>query len=37
MGPLLEIGMDGEIFDDGNIHVPFPTDIELDLADPLDG
>ena len=37
MGPLLEIGPDGEIFDDGIIHVPFPSDIELDLMDPLDG
>jgi len=37
VGSLLEIGPDGEIFDDGNIYVPFPTDLELDLADPLDG
>jgi hypothetical protein len=37
MDSLLELGMDGEIFDDGTIHTPFPTDIELDLADPLDG
>jgi hypothetical protein len=37
MGSLVEIGMDGEIFDDGNIYNPFPTEIELDLADPLDG
>jgi len=34
---LLEIGPDGEIFDDGVIHVPFPLDPELDLFDPLEG
>ena len=37
MGPLFEIGPDGEIFDDGNIYVPFPTDFELDMMDPMDG
>jgi hypothetical protein len=34
---MYELGPDGEIFDDGNIYVPFPLDPELDLADPLDG
>jgi hypothetical protein len=38
MGSLLEIGPDGEIFDDGNIYVPFPMDPELEMtSDPLEG
>ena len=37
MGPLCEIGPDGEIFDDGSIYIPFPMDPDLDMADPLDG
>jgi hypothetical protein len=37
MGPRFEIGPDGEIFDDGSIYVPFPTDPDLELADPLEG
>lgn len=34
---MFELGLDGEIYDDGNIYVPFPQDPELDLNDPLDG
>jgi hypothetical protein len=37
MGPMVELGPDGEIFDDGSIFVPFPPDPELDMWDPLDG
>jgi len=29
MRDLIEIGPDGEIFDDGIIRVPFPTDFDL--------
>lgn len=29
MRDLHEIGPDGEIFDDGIIHVPFPMDFDL--------
>jgi hypothetical protein len=29
MRDLLEIGPDGEIFDDGRIHDPFPMDFDL--------
>jgi hypothetical protein len=34
---MTDLGPDGEIFDDGNIYVPFPPDPEIDLFDPLDG
>jgi hypothetical protein len=34
---MYELGPDGEIFDDGNISVPFPLDPELEMWDPLDG
>jgi hypothetical protein len=34
MRDLCEIGPDGEIFDDGVIFVPFPSDLEL-LEDDL--
>ena len=27
VGPMYELGPDGEIFDDGNISVPFPLDL----------
>jgi hypothetical protein len=37
MGSLLEIGPDGEIFDDGSIYVPFPVDPDLELSEPFDG
>lgn len=36
MGSLLEIGPDGEIYDDGTIHIMFPADPELEMYDPLD-
>ena len=29
MRDLIEIGPDGEIFDDGMNHVPFPMDFDL--------
>jgi len=29
MRDLNEIGPDGEIFDDGVIHIPFPMDFDL--------
>ena len=29
MRDLYEIGPDGEIFDDGIIHIPFPMDFDL--------
>jgi hypothetical protein len=36
MDTLREFGPDGEIYDDGNIFVSFPSDTEFDLNDPLD-
>ena len=37
MAWMYELGPDGEIFDDGNIYVPFPLEPELDLLDPIEG
>ena len=31
-----EIGPDGEIIDDGQIYVPFPSDPDLDEAEPYE-
>ena len=37
VGPLLDIGPDGEIYDDGTFHTLFPPDPELETFDPLEG
>jgi hypothetical protein len=36
MDILRELGPDGEIFEDGTIHIMFPIDPELEGFDPFD-
>lgn len=36
MDPLREIGPDGEIWDDGTLHIMFPSDPELEGYEPFD-